>query len=77
MSSITHILGLSVAVALVTSAATSTPALAEESTQNAVGQTDENAGEMGKCHLQRRAISRHACQAKLSRGLPIDTAETP
>jgi hypothetical protein len=77
MFSITRILGLAVAAALVSFAATGTPARAEEPTQNSVGQIDENAREMGECHLHRRAISRHACQAKLSRGLPIDTAETP
>ena len=77
MFSISRILGLAVAVVLVTSAATGTPARAEEPTQNAVGQTNENAREIGECHLQRRAISRHACQANLSRELPIDTAETP
>jgi hypothetical protein len=75
MFSITRILGLAVAVALVTFTVTSTPARAEEPTQHAVGQTDENAREMGECHLQSRAISRHVCQANLSRGLPIDTAE--
>lgn len=77
MLSITRILGLAVSVVLVTSATTHTPARAEEPTQNAVGPTNENAREMDECHLQRRAISRHACQAKLSHGMPIDTAETP
>ena len=77
MFSITRILGLALSVVLVTAAATHTPARAEEPTQNVVGPTNENAREMDECHLHRRAISRHACQAKLSRGLPIDTAETP
>jgi hypothetical protein len=77
MLSVTRILGLALSIVLVTSATTHAPARAEEPTQNAVDPTNENAREMDECHLQRRAMSRHACRAKLSHGMPIDSADAP
>ena len=83
---LTRILGLAVAGALVGLTAASSVAHAGESTQNlgqvghepiptTVGQTDLNSPQMGECHLLRRAISRRTCQARLWRGVHIDTAE--
>jgi hypothetical protein len=79
---LTRILTLAVAVALVALTAASIPARAEESAPGrhppiptTVGQADLNPRQMGECHLQRRAISRRACQARLWHEMDIDTAE--
>ena len=82
MFPLTRILTLAVAGAVVALTAASSPARAEESAQGrhqpiltTVGQADLNPRQMGECSLQRRAISRRACQARLWRGVHIDTAE--
>lgn len=79
MFPLTRILTLAAAVTLAALTAASGPARAEESAQGrhqpiltTVGQADL---QMGECHLQRRAISRRACQARLWREMHIDTAE--
>jgi hypothetical protein len=38
-------------------------------------QTDLNLQQAGECHLLRRAISRHACHARLEIEMKLDTAE--
>jgi hypothetical protein len=71
MFSLTRILTLAAASALVALTAAGSPARAEEPAQGRhkpILTTDE-------CHLQRRAISRRACQARLSDEMHIDTAE--
>jgi hypothetical protein len=75
MFPITRFLGLAAVGVFVALTAASSPARADGSTQNAVGQADLNPQEMGECRLHRRAISRHVCQARLVRGVLIDTAE--
>jgi hypothetical protein len=85
MFPLTRFLSLAAAGALVALTAASSPARADESAQNlarshkpiltTVGQADLNPRQMGECSLQRRAISRRACQARLWRGVHIDTAE--
>jgi hypothetical protein len=86
MFSLTRILNLAAAGAFIALSAASSPARAG-SAQNlgavgphepilaTVGQADLNPWQMGECRLQRRAISRRACQASLWRGAHIDTAE--
>jgi len=74
MVPLNRILGLAAAGALVAFSAGS-PARAEKPTQNMVAQADLSHQEMGVCSVHRRAISRHACQARLLRDVPIDTAE--
>jgi hypothetical protein len=82
MFPLTRILSLAAAGALVALTAACSPAHADDLAQNPgpVGThepilAEQNPGEIGECHLHRRAISRHACQARLWRGLHIDTAE--
>jgi hypothetical protein len=71
----TRILGLAAAGVFVALTASSSPARADGSTQNTVGRTDLNPQEMVEYRLNRRAISRHACQARLLRGVQTNTAE--
>jgi hypothetical protein len=74
MAPLTRILSLVAAGALVAFTSGSIPARSDDSAQNlgAVGPHEPSATE---CHLLRRAMSRRACQARLWRGLHIDTAE--
>ena len=83
MLPLNRILTLTAAGALVALTAASSPARAEDSAQGrhqpiltAVGQADV---QMVECHLQRRAISRRACQARLGDKLHdrshVDTAD--
>jgi hypothetical protein len=74
MFPITRFLGLA-AVGVLVALTAASPARADGSTQNTVGQADLNPQERSECRLHRRAISRHACQARLLRGVLIDTAE--
>ena len=77
MFPLTRILTLAAAGALVALTAASSSARAEEAQGHqqpiltTVGQADLQI----ECHLQRRAISRRACQARLWREMHIDTAE--
>jgi hypothetical protein len=83
MFPLTRILTLAAATALVALTAASISARAEEWTQGrhpsiptTVGQADLNPQQqMDECHLQRRAISRRACQVRIWREMHIDTAE--
>jgi hypothetical protein len=75
MFPLTRILGLAAAGAFVAFAAAGSPVRAGESTQNTVAQADLNSQETGECSLHRRALSRHVCQARLSRAVHIDTSE--
>ena len=82
MFPLNRILTLAAAGAFVALTAANSPARAEESAQGrpqpiltTVGQADLNPRQMGECHLQRRAISRRTCQARLWREMHIDTAE--
>jgi hypothetical protein len=81
MFPLTRILTLAAATALVALTAASISASGEESAEvrhppipTKVGQADLNPQQMDECHLQRRAISRRACQARLWREMHIDTA---
>ena len=75
----TRVLTLAAAGVLVALTAAANTARAEDSAQGphqplltTARQADLN---LGECHLQRRAISRRACQARLWREMQIDTAE--
>ena len=74
MFSLTRILGLVAAGALVAVIAANIPALSGESGQRqaAVGL---HAPSLTECRLLKRAISRRACQARLWRDAPVETAE--
>jgi len=74
MSSLTRILGLIAAGALVAVTAANFPARSGESGQGpaAVG---VHAPSLTECRLLKRAISRRACQARLWREAPVETAE--
>ena len=74
MFSLTRILGLVAAGALVAVIAANIPALSGESGQRqaAVGL---HAPSLTECRLLKRAISRRACQARLWREAPDETAE--
>jgi hypothetical protein len=74
MSSLTRILGLIAAGALVAVTAANFPARSGESGQGpaAVG---AHAPSLTECRLLKRAISRRACQARLWREAPVETAE--
>ena len=69
MLSLTRILSLAAAAALVALTAASIPALAPERIL-----LDLNR-QIGECQLHRRAISRRACVARLGHEVRIDTAE--
>jgi hypothetical protein len=74
MLSITRILSLVAAGALVAVIAANIPARSGESGQRqaAVGL---HAPSLTECRLLKRAISRRACQARLWREAPVETAE--
>jgi hypothetical protein len=74
MSSLTRILGLIAAGALLAVTAANFPARSGESGQRqaAIGL---HAPSLGECRLLKRAISRRACQARLWREAPVETAE--
>ena len=73
MFPLTRILGLIAAGALVAVIAANIPARSGESGQGqaAVGL---HAPSLTECHLLKRAISRRACQARLWREAPVETA---
>jgi hypothetical protein len=75
MFPLTRILTLAAAVALVGLTAASARAEDHQPIAATAAQADLNPPQIGDCHLQRRAISRRACQARLGDELPIDTAE--
>jgi hypothetical protein len=74
MSSLTPILGLIAAGALLAVTAANFPARSGESGQRqaAIGL---HAPSLSECRLLKRAISRRACQARLWREAPVKTAE--
>jgi hypothetical protein len=72
MSSLTRILGLIAAGALVAVTAANFPARSGESGPAVVG---VHAPSLTECRLLKRAISRRACQARLWREAPVETAE--
>jgi hypothetical protein len=74
MFPLTRILGLVAAGALVAVTAANFPARSGESGQGpaAVG---VHAPSLTECRLLKRAISRRACQARLWREAPVETAE--
>ena len=75
MFPLTRILTLAAAVALVTLAAASTRAEDRQPVPTTAAQAELDPPQIVGCHLQRRAISRRACQARLGRETHIDTAE--
>ena len=74
MFSLTRILSLVAAGALVAVIAANIPARSGESAQSlaAIGL---HAPSLTECRLLKRAISRRACQARLWREEPVETAE--
>jgi hypothetical protein len=70
----THILGLAAAGALIAFTAVGTPAHADETSQSA-GSAPPQASVFTDCRHLRRAISRRACVARLSREKQVDVAE--
>ena len=74
MFPLTRILGLVAAGALVAVIAANIPARSGESGQGqaAIGL---HAPSLTECHLFKRAISRRACQARLWREAPVETAD--
>jgi hypothetical protein len=74
MFPLTRILSFAAAGALVAFTAASVPGRADESAQNLRPMPQQSA--LAECHLLRRAVSRRACQARLWRGVRIDTAES-
>ena len=70
----THILGLAVAGALIAFTAVGIPAHADDSSQSA-GSAPPQASVFTDCQHLRRAISRRACVARLSREEQVDVAE--
>ena len=75
MFPVTRMLTLAAAVALVGLTAASAGAEDHHPIAITVAQADLNPAQIGDCHVQRRAISRRACHARLGNELPIDTAE--
>jgi hypothetical protein len=73
MLSLTRILGLAVAAALVALTAASITALAPVGPHERI-LLDLNR-QIGECQLHRRAISRRACLARVGDEVRIDTAE--
>jgi hypothetical protein len=74
MVPLTRILSLVAAGALVALTAASIPVRSDDSTQN-LGAVGPHEPILTECHPLKRAISRRACQARLWRGVHIDTAE--
>jgi hypothetical protein len=74
MAPFNRILYLAAAGVLVALTASSGPA-SSEGAQRTIEHANVTPHEMNECSLQRRAISRHACQARLLRDEPTDTAE--
>ena len=74
MAPFTHILGLAGVGALIAITTFGTPARAGETSQSARSAPPQ-ASVFTDCKLLRRAISRRACQARLSREQHVDTAE--
>lgn len=74
MASLTRILGLAAAGALVALTAASIPARADEATQNR-GPVRSFESSFSECQLLKRTISRRACQARVWHAMQIDTAE--
>lgn len=74
MAPLNRILHSAAASVLVALTASSSPASAEGA-QRTVEQPDVTPRELSECSLQRRAISRHACHARLLHDEPMDTAE--
>ena len=70
---LTRILGLAAAAAIVALSAASISALAPVGPNERI-LLDVNR-QIGECQMHRRAISRHACQARLSRELHFATAK--
>ena len=75
MFPLTRILTLAAAVALVGLTAASACAEDQQPIDTTAAQADLNPPQIGDCHLQRRAISRRACQARLGNELPSDPTE--
>jgi hypothetical protein len=69
-----HFLGLAGVGALIAFTAGGTPTHAGESSQS-VGSAPPQASLLTDCHTLRRAISRRACVARLSREEQVDVAE--
>jgi hypothetical protein len=74
MAPFIHILGLAAAGALIGFTTFGTPARAGESSQSA-GSAPPQASVFTDCRQLRRAISRRACVARLSREKQVDVAE--
>ena len=74
MISLTRILSFAAAGALVALTAPSIPARSDDSAHN-LRAVRPHEPILAECHLLKRAISRHTCQARLERGMHIDTAE--
>jgi hypothetical protein len=75
MFPLTRILGLAAAGAVIALAAAASPVSADPSTQNTAAHAQLTPQEINECSLHRRAISRHACHARLARAVHVDTAE--
>jgi hypothetical protein len=75
MFPLTRILTLAAAGALVALTAASAGAEDRQPPPTTAAQADVNLPQIEDCHLQRRAISRRACQARLWHEMHIDIAE--
>jgi hypothetical protein len=74
MFTLSRILGLAAAGAFVAFTAASIPARGDESAKS-LEPAGPHAPILTECHMLRRAISRHACQARLWRIEQIKTAQ--